>query len=433
MKRFTATLILTVLALLFNALTSIVSADVAGYVGTGDKAYKWEKILQTGLNNGAVLYELKLTSQVWQGITWQHTLQIIKPGKIRKTPTLALLLIAGSGKGDEELSYGALIANAIGAPFVILHDVPYQPLFGGLKEDELIAHTFVKFIETNDDTWPLLLPMVKSAVRAMDAVQEFMESELDTPVSGFLVTGASKRGWTTWLTPAIDNRVKAIAPMVYDNLDLSKQMNHQLETWGEFSEKIRAYTDRDIPQRLLSREKLAADLSAMVDPFAYRRQLTVPKLIIIGTNDRYWPLDALNIYYDELIGEKCIFYVPNAGHGLGAGMDRVIGDIIALFLKTEGRLKFPKLTWETREKKGTVELTVASDIKPRAVRVWTAKSQTKDFRNAKWEEFEMSPENQTYTYELKKPAGGYVAIFGEAAYSEAGGQFFLSTKVNIFQ
>ncbi len=198
MKKFIAARILVFLTLAIS-LTPVASAalaqDLAQYVNVDDGAYKWEKISQNDFKDGSVIYELKLTSQVWQGITWQHTLQIIKPKRIQKTPTLVLLLVVGSGKGEKELRYGELISNRIGAPVAILHDVPNQPLFGGLREDDLIAYTFAKFLETNDNTWPLLLPMTKSVVKAMDAVEEFMGGKLNIPVSGFVVTGASKRGW----------------------------------------------------------------------------------------------------------------------------------------------------------------------------------------------------------------------------------------------
>ena len=56
--------------------------------------------------------------------------------------------------------------NKIGVLIVddsaVVRQVPFQPMFGDLHEDGLIAHTFVEYTKTGDPTWPLLLPMVKS-------------------------------------------------------------------------------------------------------------------------------------------------------------------------------------------------------------------------------------------------------------------------------
>lgn len=37
-------------------------------------------------------------------------------------------------------------------------------------------------------------------------------------LKNFVVGGASKRGWTTWTTAAVDDRVVAIVPVVIDLL-----------------------------------------------------------------------------------------------------------------------------------------------------------------------------------------------------------------------
>ena len=52
-----------------------------------------------------------------------------------------------------------------------------------------------KFFLTGDPKWPARMPMTKSAVAAMDVIQDiFNESQ----VQEFVITGASKRGWATW-------------------------------------------------------------------------------------------------------------------------------------------------------------------------------------------------------------------------------------------
>ena len=143
---------------------------ILDYVSAPDDSYAWEKVDDQALAGGATLTDLKLTSQIWQGLTWTHRVQMILPAQMTH-PETAVLLITGGTAGSTELVYLSTIANAVGAPVVVLGDIPNQPLFENLREDALIAYTFVKYLETRDPTWPLLFPMTKAAVRAMDAVE----------------------------------------------------------------------------------------------------------------------------------------------------------------------------------------------------------------------------------------------------------------------
>ena len=108
-----------------------------------------------------------------------------------------------------------------------LGQVPNQPLHfadskeAGRSEDDLIAYTRIKYIETHDETWLVRLAMVKSGIRAMDAMQEFLATDEagKQKIERFVVAGGSKRGWTTWLIGAMDKRVVAIIPLVIDALE----------------------------------------------------------------------------------------------------------------------------------------------------------------------------------------------------------------------
>ncbi len=121
--------------------------------------------------------------------------------------------------------------------------------------------------------------------------------------------GGSKRDWTTWrLTGAVDQRVVALVPAVIDVLNFTSHFPHQTAVWGSPSEKIRPYTKLNLHHVLSSEEGRL--LRQIVDPFSYRSLLTQPKLIIVGTNDQYFPVDALNFYWDELLGPKYALYLP---------------------------------------------------------------------------------------------------------------------------
>jgi PhoPQ-activated pathogenicity-related protein len=83
-----------------------------------------------------------------------------------------------------------------------------------------------------------------------------------------VVTGASKRGWTTWLTGASDKRVEAIAPMVIDVLNMPVSLDYQIKSWGDYSIQIEDYVKLGIPQSTGSADGQA--ITAMIDPYSYR-------------------------------------------------------------------------------------------------------------------------------------------------------------------
>jgi PhoPQ-activated pathogenicity-related protein len=291
-------------------------------------------------------------------------------------------------------------------------------------EDALIAYTFDQYLQTGESDWPLLLPMVKSTVRAMDAMQSIVRERWGASIESFTVSGASKRGWTAWLTAAVDKRVMAVAPMVIDVLNMRAQMEHQKETWGEVSDEIRDYAALNLPERL--KTERGQQLLTMVDPFSYRQQLTRPKLILLSTNDPYWPLDALNLYWSELPGPKHVLYVPNQGHGL-RDADRVIGGVSAVHRYAAEGKPMPETTWSFASTPAELKVQVKADREARKVLVWSAQSPTQDFRQAHWTGRQCTKEADGYACSATRGPDGYTAVFAETSFQDEGKLPFSTT------
>lgn len=384
------------------------------YVDLPDASFAW-KLHGKSDNALGRVYDVELTSQTWMDMPWKHVMMIYEPKAI-SNPNHVLLFITGGSHlkkpNEENQQIGLMLANMTGARIAMLHQVPNQPLLGGRTEDDLITDTMLFYLATGDKRWPLLFPMVKSAVKAMDAVEQIAEQEWKAPVAGFVVTGASKRGWTTWLTGATDKRVLGIAPIVIDTLGFQKQMDYQIASWGKYSEQIDDYTRKGLVQRM--NDEKGEPLWRWVDPITYRSKLKLPKLIINGTNDRYWTVDALNNYWDDLEGAKHIRYVPNAGHNLKGGKEGALASLAAFFQYVARGKTMPKIEWQHAKVDGKLQLKIKSlDEKPNGVRLWVAHSATKDFREAQWKATELEAQDGVFTGHVEQPQTGHVSLFGE--------------------
>jgi PhoPQ-activated pathogenicity-related protein len=402
-------------------------AGLDEYVKKPDPAFAWSE-LASGSTPAGMYTELKLTSQVWKGITWTHSLCVYEPDGVAPSDAVLLFITGGDNNnprpGPDDHKTGFTLARACGARAAVLRQVPNQPLLGDKKEDELIAETFVRYLQSKDEDWPLLFPMVKSAVRAMDAVQAWSK-ERGKPAARFIVSGGSKRGWTTWLTGASDDRVIAIAPMVIVMLNLGPQGPNQLKVWGQYSEQIHDYVERGLMEKVQT--PTGTQLWKMVDPYTYRERLAKPKLLINGTNDRYWTLDALDLYWDGLKGPKYLVELPNAGHSLDKNREWAINGLGAFFRHVVTDRSMPRLSWEFEaDHDGEAILTIHARPAPRAARLWTARSQSRDFRESSWESAAIKA-GDTITGRVRPPRDGRLALFGELEYEVDGIPYHLTT------
>jgi PhoPQ-activated pathogenicity-related protein len=416
------------------------------YVAAPDLAYEY-RLINTVAGAGYSTYILEMTSQSWlttnevNRTLWKHWMTITKPDQVAHAT--GLLLIGGGGNDREapQKADGTMIRAALATKSVVaeLKMVPNQPLIfagDGQKrvEDSLIAYCWDKYLRTGDERWPTRLPMTKSAVRAMDTVTAFCASREggEVKVNSFVVSGGSKRGWTTWTTAAVDKRVIAIVPIVIDMLNIEPSFIHHWETYGFYAPAVGDYTARGIMDWQGTKEY--RNLMKIEEPFEYRDRLTLPKFIINATGDQFFLPDSSQFYFDQLPGVKYLRYVPNADHSLKGtdAPETLVGCYQAMLTKTA----LPQFSWKT-DPNGALRV-VAQD-KPAAAKLWQANNpKARDFRvetlGPVWTSTEIKPQpDGSYLAEVSKPEKGWTAYLVELTYhrSELAVPLKFTTEVKV--
>jgi PhoPQ-activated pathogenicity-related protein len=175
------------------------------------------------------------------------------------------------------------------------------------------------------------------------------------------------------------------------------------------------------------------ELRRWVDPYEYRKRLTMPKFILLGTNDPYWVVDSLSEYWGELSGPKYIFQSANTGHSLGAVANENLISWVSLLA---AKIEPPEFRWRLSAEKSPA-LILSPSSTPRGLRLWRSCAPTRDFRKAVWESDEVGvpPNFREITVPIPSSTGeaAYCSYLAEAQFSlETGRELALSTEAFVF-
>ena len=286
---------------------------------------------------------VNLTSQAWltdddwgatwggENAQWWHMMYIITPSVV-KSADWHSLYVTSSNNNDpipsptgEDLAVTAALAMSTSQIYVTLFQVPNFPIYlknehgdgqdsRAYGDDDLLAHTFthyMDFVKSGGDPlsapqseWVVLLPMTKSAFAAMAATEDILKDTAGK--TNWIVSGASKRGWTTWLVGAVDShrdaavqRVRAINPIVLDGLHFEETLKLHYSAYGGWSFAMRAFQDAGFTGRIDSEE--VKHLWALIDPYYYAsRLLQMPKYVLDGTGDEWFVPDDSRYWIDAM-------------------------------------------------------------------------------------------------------------------------------------
>ncbi len=419
------------------------------YVRATDEHYRFE-VADVESQPLLTRYTIRMHSQAWNpgGMVlnhpiWEHGIALLVPRSL--TTDTGLLFVTGSSNddqliGDDEVEVATRAALLTGSVVAVLFQVPNQPLLFADEpfdhsEDKLVAYSWDKAMDTADYSWPVYLPMVKSAVRTMDTVQALLPQ-----IGQFVVIGFSKRGAVTWLTAAVDPRVKAIAPGVFDVLNFSPQAKHHVKVYGCFVPVLKDYDDYRIFQRIDAPE--GAALRLVVDPYSYvrrprfRERLSLPKYLINSSGDQFFVPDAARFYWRSLPGEKHIRYVPNSGHSLShsaAVLANTLAGLLGWYRTVLFDIPRPPISWSLSES-GTLVVRTSSPVS--LARLWQAtNAMARDFRlesigEAWTSSLLSSTADGVYEVHVPPPSSGWTAYFVEVSYPGAVRQIY-STRVFV--
>ena len=452
-------LLLMVPALLLWGLAQpgLAGTPLDDYVAVPDASYGWSHYTSVP-GAGYTAHVLDLTSQTWRDLSevnrteWHHWLTMIVPDTVDYDQ--AMLLIGGGSNGgppdlsDDLLIFASAIATATNSVTAYLETVPNQPLsftgdyLANREEDQIIAYTWAKFMDsyragTPDLTWPAQLPMTNSAVRAMDAMQEF----LATPEGGsltineFMVGGGSKRGWTTWLTAAVDDRVAAIAPMVIDVLNVEQSLQHHYEVYGFWAPAVHDYVEAGVLDVNLQGAPELKALMDIVDPYSYLDRLDMPKFIINSTGDQFFLPDSSQFYYSDLPGVKYLRYMPNTDHSLEQNALSLVNSLALFYQAQLAGTALPEFSW-TMNEDGSISVDVVDE--PIEVKLWQATNPAgRDFRyeiiDPAWSSSTLHQQpDGSYQAQLPLPEEGWTAFLVELYYdSGLGTPHIFTTEVMV--
>ena len=413
------------------------------YVAAPDASYRHE-LAGTIPGSGYTAFVINMTSQTWRApgevdrTVWTHWLTVVMPAEVKHKKAF-LYITAGSNNSpaprvvDENLAHVATVTGSVVAE---LRMVPNQPLvFADDKrprsEDEIVAYTWDKFLRGGDDFWPLRLPMTKAAVRAMDTVVSHCAAGR-VAIDGFVVAGASKRGWTAWTTAAVDRRVVAVVPLVIDLLNIVPSFKHHLAVYGYYAPAVADYEALGVMDR--SDSPRYRELMAIEEPYEYRRRLTLPKFMVNATGDQFFVPDSWQFYFDQLPGAKSLRYVPNADHSL-RGSDAWLS-VLAWYHAILNGTPLPQFTWQV-EKDGAIR--VRTTDTPSGVTLWQASNPgARDFRlssiGARWKGTALKAAgNGEYVARVARPRQGFTAYMVELVFPSGVAQapFTFTTGVKV--
>mmetsp|Transcript_23106 Transcript_23106/g.72710 ORF Transcript_23106/g.72710 Transcript_23106/m.72710 type:complete len:537 (-) Transcript_23106:200-1810(-) len=383
---------------------------IEDYVSLPDPSYSWTVRKDLALSGVEPESQtswhatvINMTSQKWlteadvDRPVWWHVLVVVEPSNLGElgdgTDDWGTLIVGRGGSamrrvGEEieEVQAAVYMAVRTGTRTAVLFQEPFQPeAFAddpvSHEEEEMRAIAWDRVV-TNPARPEVAIefPMTKAAVRAMDTIQ----TATAHAVRRFFITGFSKRGLVSWITSAVDPRVKAVMPACHA-LALRESMHDMRRGFYHIPVAAKPH---DKYTTLRKDESQGDFLYAMFDAGASEEYISrlekVDKLVMEVGNDDFGPVDNAKHWLHKMKGSISYIMHPNKKHMGTYERQHLLLPATAFMEGVIMKRSAPKISWEVDDLTGSITVRQESRHVPKSVTFYVAEScpamKRRDFR-----------------------------------------------------
>ena len=334
------------------------------YMEKEEPLYNWYEYEGTSIKSfhGGQIHFLNVTSQQWldeskavgpQGSVWSHIVAVNIPKNLKHT-NISLAYATGwcnerpdnylPEADDEDIFTADQLAHDAQMIAITVFQIPNchitypsDPKHKARQEDGVLAWAWREFHgDPTNYEWLPRMPMAKAVFQSMRAAQDFVNNDLKVAeVDNWMVAGASKRGWTTWMVGVTDCKncvnIAGIMPLVPIMPNLLDGAHQQWKSYGGWTFAFYDYVDAGIMQWL--DDEIFGNLTHFLDPLSYKDRLAkIPKYIMLSSDDEFMMFDWTSKYFDQFagLGETKLLISPNSEHSLATAIPNVVSSVATI-------------------------------------------------------------------------------------------------------
>eukprot|EP01061_Rhynchopus_euleeides_P010762 TRINITY_DN20338_c0_g1_i1.p1 TRINITY_DN20338_c0_g1~~TRINITY_DN20338_c0_g1_i1.p1 ORF type:complete len:547 (+),score=155.79 TRINITY_DN20338_c0_g1_i1:88-1641(+) len=383
------------------------------YINKDDGMFEWHDT-QARVHTllGSTAYVLNVTSQQWldvskahgpNGALWMHQAVVVVPKTLRIRDRAAIYVTGGCNdhpkvppQTDTDLLLADTIAEGAGIVTVVLYQIPnchvVFPSDPNLKprgEDAFMAWAWRQYIVGNatNPEWLPWLPMAKAVFKAMHASELFARQQGLAEIDGWVVMGASKRGWTSWAVGYADCHQEWCPTLVGLGLivpiapAISLDMHHQWQCYGGWTFAFKDYYEANVTGWLDS-PQFDASMQIM-DPINNAARLArLPKHVVVSSDDEFMMFEWTRLWDGRIPGETSLTIVDNAEHSMVTGLPEALETLTNFVRSVALNGTRPSIDVKMDYESGTITVDVGQQEHGKVVlrHAGTISTERRDFR-----------------------------------------------------